>query len=637
MRRAALQAEDRRFFAHGGVDYRALAGSLFHFLTSGRLRGASTISMQLASQLDPKLRAGAERRSLLQKWRQIRGARDLESGWRKEEILETYLNLITFSGELQGVAAASRILFGKDPHGLDAAESLLLASRIRSPNAAPARVVSRASRLGGSLGWNIAEEAIAEAAARASYGTIPAAAGEVDLAPHAARRLMSGKTGRAVASTLNAEMQRFAAERLPRHLLPLRAQNAGEGAVLVVENRTGDILAYASYTRNPSRSGFVDGVTAKRQAGSTLKPFLYAAAFDLRILTPASLLIDAPLAVPVSGGIYRPRNYDGIHRGAVTVRNALAASMNVPAVRAAELVGIGTFLDILRGLGVKRLNESPDFYGPSVALGTADVTLWELVNAYRTLANGGIHAEMRFTPDAENAEPSHPVFSREAAFLVSDILSDREARSATFGLENVLSTRFPTAVKTGTSKDMRDNWCIGYSQRYTVGVWVGNFSGEPMWDVSGLTGAAPLWLELMNRLHREGAGPLEAPPPGLVRRPAPVGGASGRTLEEWFIRGTEPPPVSAHRTDPVPRIVYPPREAVFALDPDIPPALQRIFFTAAGDTADLHWTLNGRALEDGGNSHAWEPVRGPHLLALRDSAGTILDSVKFQVRGTIER
>ncbi|MCU0605814.1 MAG: penicillin-binding transpeptidase domain-containing protein, partial [Desulfobacterales bacterium] len=260
--------------------------------------------------------------------------------------------------------------------------------------------------------------------------------------------------------------------------------------------------AYAGITGDPGRSRFVDGVAARRQAGSALKPFLYALAFDRRILTAASLLDDSPLDLAVTTGIYRPQNYDRGFQGAVTVRTALAASLNIPAVRALELTGVDPFLDVLRELGIRELSESGDFYGPALALGSADVSLWELVNAYRTLANHGIRGELALTAGAAPAGPPRRVFSAQAAFIVSDILADREARAPTFGLENPLATRFWTAVKTGTSKDMRDNWCVGYSQHVTVGVWVGNFSGEPMREVSGVSGAAPIWLDLMNHLHR---------------------------------------------------------------------------------------------------------------------------------------
>jgi penicillin-binding protein 1C len=625
---AVVRAEDKRFWAHGGADFRALAAAAIQGVFSGRPRGASTITMQVASLLDKSLQGTGGRRTISEKWRQIQAAWHIEQDWSKPRILEAYLNLVFFRGEFQGVAAAARGLLGKEPHGIDAAESLLLAALIRSPNASAAQAAERAVRLRQALGWVTESEDI-RALADEAISHLRSIRPQGDLAPHAARRLLRGKAGAAVVCSIDADVQRFALERLGHHLLPLKAQNVGEGAVLVVENATGDVLAYVSATTDPARSRFVDGVTARRQAGSTLKPFLYALAFDRRILTPASLLDDSPLDVTVDSGIYQPGNYDGGFRGSVSARSALASSLNIPAVRALEMVGGEAFLRTLRELGFHGLREAGDFYGPAIALGAADVTLWELVNAYRALSNGGRTGELFLIRPAQAPELK-PAYSPEAAFLVSDILADREARSLTFGLENALSTRFRAAVKTGTSKDMRDNWCIGYSSRFTVGVWVGNFTGEPMWDVSGVTGAAPVWMEVMNLLHREGSSLAAAAPPGLVRGSA---WASSGMRKEWFIRGTEPAGAATLRPEAAARIVYPPDGAVFAVDPDIPGDRQRIFFAAEGDEESTRWVLNGRPLNAGRSRVRWTLVPGKQCLSLSAPDGRTLDTVTFLVRG----
>jgi penicillin-binding protein 1C len=401
----------------------------------------------------------------------------------------------------------------------------------------------------------------------------------------------------------------------------------------VVENRTGEVLAYVSYSGDPSFAAFVDGVRAKRQAGSTLKPFLYALALEERLLTPASLLEDSPLDVPVPNGVYHPRNYESQFQGLVPVREALASSLNVPAVRVLSLAGVEEFLKKLRALGIRDLDESGDFYGPAIALGSADVTLLELVNAYRTLANGGVWSDISFAPVGEKNPPRRRVFSAEAAFLVADILSDREARSATFGLENPLATRFWTAVKTGTSKDMRDNWCIGFSEKYTVGVWVGNFSGEAMWNVSGISGAAPVWVEMVNWLNRNEAPIRRIPPPGLVKTKMEFSRGLQRTGEEWFIRGTEPPPAETQASLPPQGILYPPAGTVFALDPDIPRDRQKIFFILQTSRPGATWVLDGHPLPALGKATPWSPEAGGHHLALHDEEGRVIDSVRFVVRG----
>jgi penicillin-binding protein 1C len=313
----------------------------------------------------------------------------------------------------------------------------------------------------------------------------------------------------------------------------------------------------------------------------------------------------------------------------VTVRTALASSLNIPAVRALELTGVEAFLEALRGLGIRGLSESGDFYGPSLALGTADVSLWELVNAYRTLANGGIRSGLVLTEASGGSEQGQRVFSPEAAFIVSDILADREARSPTFGLENPLAARFWAAVKTGTSKDLRDNWCIGYSQRYSVGVWFGNFSGESMRDVSGMSGAAPVWLDLMNHLHRTESSFAKRPPDGLVQQPLP--GARDRR-PEWFVRGTDPFPGDAAPAGAPARIVYPPAGAVLMLDPDIPPERQKIVFAASGASVRPVWVVDGKRLSAGAHA-SWNPAPGRHTLSLLDPGDRIADTVVFQVRG----
>ncbi|MGE5838956.1 MAG: penicillin-binding protein 1C, partial [Deltaproteobacteria bacterium] len=287
-------------------------------------------------------------------------------------------------------------------------------------------------------------------------------------------------------------------------------------------------------------------------------------------------------------------------------------------------------LSKLRGLGLRGLSESGDFYGPSLALGSADVTLLDLVRAYMTLANGGVRLDLRLSRTAETGGKTPRQFSREAAFLVSDIISDREARSLTFGLENPLATRIWSAVKTGTSKDMRDNWCLGYSDRYTVGVWFGNFSGGPMWDVSGITGAAQVWAEIMSRLHAGDKSPVPEPPAGVTRQAIEI---SGTLRNEWFIRGTEPAATLPMAGRTFQRIRYPAPGTIIAVDPDIPESQQRVLFSAYERFKNHQWLLNGKRLGSAGEAVAWKPKRGKHVLVLADREGRILDSVSFEVRG----
>jgi penicillin-binding protein 1C len=622
---AVLQAEDQRFMEHGGVDLRAMGQAAWDNLFRARPRGASTITMQLASLLDPALKAGTGGRTLAQKWDQAMAARALDAEWSKAQVLEAYLNLAAFRGELQGVGAAAQGLFGKAPSGLNVAESTILASLLRAPSASRQAVVRRACALAKELKTATPCADIDQVAQRAFARQVAMA--PVPAAREAAVQLLKG-AGEQVRSTLDGALQRHAQAVLRQQLMALRERHVADGAVLVMDNASGDILAWVGNGGGTE----VDGVTALRQAGSTLKPFLYALALERRLLTAASLLDDTPLEVATPSGLYAPQNYERDFKGVVTARASLAASLNVPAVRTLMLVGLDRFAERLQALGLSSLTEQADFYGPSLALGSADVNLLELTNAYRALANGGIAGDATLRPRAQ-PEPGRRVVDAGAAFIAADILADRAARAATFGLKNELAAPYWAAVKTGTSKDMRDNWCIGFTERYTVGVWVGNFDGSAMWDVSGVTGAAPVWRDVMDYLNRARPGRAPRAPAGVVRRMVAWEPALEAARPEWFLKGTETARVAllpdAGRQ---PRIVYPADAAILAIDPDIPGDRQRVFFLAQGPRG-LRWQLDGEPVGAAGAPFGWRPAAGRHELVLLDEAGRALDRVAFTVRG----
>ncbi len=272
--------------------------------------------------------------------------------------------------------------------------------------------------------------------------------------------------GARIASTLDASVQSAARTALRMRLAELNGRNVEDGAVIVLDNATGEVLAYVGSSGDLSQAAAVDGVTALRQAGSTLKPLLYGLAIEEGRLTAASILDDSPVQLKTDTGLYIPRNYAKTYRGAVSVRASLAGSLNVPAVRTLVMVGPDRFTERLRAAGMDTVTEAGDYYGFSLALGSADVTLLTLTNAYRTLANGGVWSETRLMRNAPPpATASRRAMSAAASYIVADILSDRAARAAAFGLDNPLDTPFWSAVKTGTSKDMRDNWTIGFSSR----------------------------------------------------------------------------------------------------------------------------------------------------------------------------
>ncbi len=621
---AVLQAEDQRFYEHNGVDWSAAAKAAWDNLFRTRPRGASTITMQLAALLDPALLPAAKGRSWSQKWDQVKAARELDAEWSKQQIMEAYLNMVSYRGELQGVGAAARAMFGKAPSGLDLSESVILASLLRGPAAGQKIVSQRACALAGELRL---PSTCSEIQLRIIIAwSRPQLALNSPPAPQVAQQLLT-HSGQAVRSTLDAGLQRHAQTVLRQQLAALNGRNVNDGALVVLDNASGEILAYVGNAGGAE----VDGVAALRQAGSTLKPFLYELALERRQITAASLMDDSAIDVSTPSGLYAPQNYDKGYKGYVSARTSLASSLNVPAVRTLMMTGMERFHERLREVGLSSLTQPAEYYGYALALGSAEVSLLELSNAYRALANGGVYSPATLVPRGAGA--ARRVLDPRASFIVSDILADRAARSLTFGLKNELATTFWAAVKTGTSKDMRDNWCIGYSDQYTVGVWVGNFNGQPMWDVSGVTGAAPVWRDVMDYLHRSRPSRAPRPPAGVVRQQVTYQPELEAARGEWFIAGTESPVIALVRDEHrAPKILYPGDASILALDPDIPDATQRVFFLAQGGHG-LRWQLDGEPLGQASADYAWRPTPGQHQLALIDANANPVATTRFQVRG----
>ena len=627
-----IRAEDKRFYKHDGVDWLALSDAALDTLLFSQPRGASTISMQVAAHLDAALKPTRQKRTVSQKWDQIAASRELENSWSKSQILEAYLNLSTFRGELQGVGAASRALFDKDPSGLDEPESLLLAVLLRGPNAKPEGVARRACQLAVNMKVEVACVQL-QRLARSALPAAPNIAPRVALAPHVARELLSAIHPR-VQTTLDADLQAYATELLQQQLAALGASHVADAAALVVDNRSGEVLAYVGNAGATASAIYVDGVRAPRQAGSTLKPFLYEMVIGQKLITAASLIDDSPVNLVTPGGLYVPQNYDRDFKGMVSARTALSSSLNVPAVRTLMLVGTDAFVERLQMLGFDDVIHDGDFYGFSLALGSAEVSLWQLTNAYRALANGGQWSPLRLERAFKTA--ATPVLDPAASWIVASMLSDPLARSVTFGLENPLASRHWAAVKTGTSKDMRDNWCVGFTGRFTVGIWVGNFDGSPMHDVSGVTGAAPVWIELVDYLHRRSASTQPPRPQSVIARHLDYEKDIEAAREEYFVAGTEIDVVAAKPAGTLrAEIAYPGDGSIIALDPDIPDSVQRVRFVAAPQLPGQRWQLDGEMLGTPDKPVLWAPQAGRHDLVLVDATGEELDRVHFEVRGSV--
>ncbi|MRG96067.1 penicillin-binding protein 1C [Polyangium spumosum] len=515
--RAVLAAEDKRFSLHPGVDPIAITRAVGQALFSRRIvSGGSTLTQQLARNLVPRPR------TVVGKLREMALALRIEASLSKPRILEAYLNRVAFGPALRGVEAASRFYFDKSTRDLSLAEAAALASLPRGPTLYDPR---RGTELLKRRRDRVLERM--RAARLAESDDVDRALGEpLVLAPrgsglgipHLRQALLAGGKGigtdglagkaAIVTTTLDRGLQREIEILAVQTIERLAARNVTAASVVVLDNETGEILAYVGSPdiENAARLGHNDGVLARRQPGSTLKPFVYGLGMEIGGFTAATILPDVDTHFPTPDGDYHPNNYDGRFHGPVRVREALASSFNVPAVIAASRVGPERLLARLRDLGFASLDRSARDYGLALALGDGEVRLLELAAAYATLARGGLSVAPRAVREARVASgellpiaapPPRRVLDRRASYVLTHILADRHARLATFGENSVLELPFPVAAKTGTSKGFRDNVTVGFTPSVTVAVWVGNFDGSPMSGVSGVTGAGPLFHDAM--------------------------------------------------------------------------------------------------------------------------------------------
>ncbi|NUO53309.1 MAG: penicillin-binding protein 1C [Polyangiaceae bacterium] len=541
--KALLAAEDKRFYDHAGIDPIAMARAAIGSAREGRIvSGASTLSQQLARSVS------GEQRTAAGKLRVMALALRLELAYDKDEILEAYLNRIEFGPNVRGAEAAAELYFGKPCADLSLAEAAAVASIPRGPTLydptkRPGHLVRRRDRVLDRMleaGFATEEEvqrAKAEPLALAPRFS-PASA------PHFVSALLGGKLGPTVSddgvvtTSVLAELQADATEAARRTVAELEGQGVTAASVVVLDNRTGEILAYVGSPDlgDTLRLGGNDGVLALRQPGSALKPFVYELGMEKLDLVPSSLLPDIDLSFPgPDGASFRPRNYDGRYHGPVLLRDALGSSFNVPAVHVAERLGTRAVLDRLRDLGFSSLDQAAEHYGLAIALGDGEVRLLDLANAYATLARGGVVLPVRAIPTAAPLPEGRRVLSERQAFMTTHVLADPPARVASFGDDSALDLPFEAAAKTGTSKGYRDNFAVGYTPEITVAVWVGNFDGSPMRGVSGITGAGPLFREVMLAAARH-------------RAPTPFVEPEGfHTVEVCALSGHRPGPDCPHR------------------------------------------------------------------------------------------
>jgi penicillin-binding protein 1C len=583
---ATIAAEDRRFRLHPGVDPIGWARALWHDLEERRIvEGGSTITQQVAKLLLQR-KGVAARHSLTSKAREIVLALRLEHRCSKAEILALYLNLASYGNQVSGAARASTLYFGVQPSMLTPAQAAFLAGLPQRPsafnpwrNASAAiprqRDVLRRMRAAGILNDEQLRTALAE---RLSLDRNH----PPFLAPHFAEMVLAESPAprpARIETTLDLDLQRDVEGIVASQRESLASHGAHNVAVVVLDNRTSTWLAWEGSGDyfDAAHGGTINGPRVARQPGSALKPFTYALGFE-QGRGPATVLPDIPSSFPTAeaGILYTPRNYDGKYRGPLLARNALAGSENVPAVALASDIGVSNLLRFLSRAGLTTFDRNAAYYGLGLTLGNAEVRLDELVAAYASFARGGQYIPP--TAIKRAAPPSTRTLVNPAtAFLVTDVLSDPDARAFIFGRGGNLDFPFPVAVKTGTSQAYHDNWTIGYTRDVTVGVWVGNFDRTPLRDSSGVTGAGPLFHAVMlAAVQRDGKPALEGEP--IV--PVVAGlecvavcqlsgmratDACPNQRQEWVRSESEALPCSwHHRTDEGLLTIYPPEFRAWA-------------------------------------------------------------------------
>jgi penicillin-binding protein 1C len=623
-RQATIATEDADFYTNPGVDVAGILRALWINLRGGEvLAGGSTITQQLARNLllDPEERA---ERTVVRKVRESILAWRIARTYSKDQVLALYLNEVYYGNLAYGIEAASRTHFGKGVAELGLAECALLAGLPQSPAAYDPLSTPEAARerqrvvldLMRNEGYITAQQARLAAQERLHFAAAPF---PIE-APHFVMftRAWLERTfglnalhtqGLVVTTTLDLDLQRTAERVIRRHID--RLAQAGEGsayhdvnnaALAALDPQSGQILAMVGSPDyfNPTIDGAVNAALALRQPGSAIKPLTYAAAFDPAprgqdpgpspLLTPASVILDVRTAFPTrEGRPYVPLNYDHRFHGPVSAREALACSHNVPAVRVLQQVGVDRLVALASDLGLSSFGTGERF-GLALTLGGGEVRLLELTAAYAALANGGRRVEPYGVLEVADAtglvrhrarSPTGPqVLDARVAYLVTNILSDNDARAPAFGSSSVLSLSRPAAAKTGTSSDWRDNWTMGYVPQLVAGVWAGNADGRPMVRVSGVEGAGPIWRDFMEAALRGRPVIPFHEPPGLERvrvctpsglLPTPY---CPRTRTELFISGTAPT-----RHDDWYRPVRVDAATGLAADPETPPerVVERVY------------------------------------------------------------
>ena len=664
-----LAAEDKRFNDHGGIDLLATLRAGRDLLAHRRvISGASTITQQLIKISSPPAMRGP-----FTKIREVLAARHLEMTWTKQQILAAYLNRLDYGNLRIGATEAARFYFQKPLTDLSLAECALLAGLPQAPSRLnplrhPARAEVRRNTVLNRLAASGSHNPERIATALTEPLTLRPLV-EMQSAPWLAQ--IQNPTLE-VQTTLDLPLQNDIQAIVREETAKLKDANLRHAAVVVIDNPTGEILALVSSANwNDPHGGQINGALLPRSPGSTLKPFTYLLSIERGRRIPASILADIPSPFRTPQGLDLPENYDRSYRGPVTLRAALACSLNVPALRELNSLGGPRLLfELLGDLGITTLGTDPNLYGLGLTLGNAPVRLLELTNAYATLARLGRHFPPVLFPATSDA--GRQAFDARSAYLIADILSDSAARAPSFQPGGPLDFPFKCAVKTGTSSDFHDNWCIGYTPRFTVGVWAGNFEQQPMKGISGIAGAGPVFHRTMLRLHKDTPPTWFARPNGLIDitidprngKLVPADAKNARkdlapqdqlppyaaaidydstgkalldpTYAGWFasrhnLRHNELAiDAAAPAREPL-RIISPAADATFLLDPEIPSGSDKLRpVTNLPGTA--RWASETLRIEPGSPEPIIHLTPGTHIVTATDPATGVIHSLTLRVK-----
>lgn len=637
LKKAFIAAEDKRFFEHGGIDWQARAAALWqdaHAMYA--VRGASTITEQVVRILHPRPR------TLWSRWVEGFEAAQLERHADKAQILEFYLNQVPYAANRRGIGQAAHYYFNRDVATLTTQEILALAVLPRAPSAYdlyshPGKIHPAIARLAKAL--RMTDEQQAELAAQPFVLSRPTLSADAGHFVGYIRENVMTSPGK-VTTTLDSHLQEKAQQSLSELLRSLKGKQVHNGAVMVVDHTTGEILVWAVAG---DQEQAIDAVRTPRQPGSSMKPFLYGLALDSG-WTPATIIHDEPMAEEVNYGMHRFNNYSHMFYGKVTLRGALGNSLNIPAIHTIDYVGVSRYLSLLHRMGMTSLTQPADFYDEGLALGDGEVTLFEMVQGYTALANRGLYRPLSPLLHAAQERDITRVYSEEAASLIGNILSDPWARELEFGVGSVLNLPVQTAVKTGTSTNYHDAWALGYNSYYVVGVWMGNLDGTPMNGITGSTGPALVLRNMFSSLAEEQpTSPLYLSPRLVMHdvcTPAHDSVTKCFKHTEYFIAGTEPSGENIAQDKPVKPVLLRPADGLLlAYDPRIPADKQAFEFVAQGVPAGrkASWLLNEDRIATTDSGHyLWPIKRGNYRLTLEvagdDGELRPIDSVRFYVK-----